>query len=253
MLSALGRGVMVAVERMGSLGMLLGHTIYWIFAPPLRKKNLGAQMLEIGARSLPVVLLTGAFTGMVIAYQSYAQFHKLQAEMYVGIVLGLSVTKELGPVLTGLMLAGRVGAEMAAELGTMRVTEQIDALESLATNPIRYLVVPRFIACVLLLPILAAYAEIVGIASGYFVSIHLLGVNKGFFLYRMIEAVTPGDIWGGLLKATVFGAIIATVACYQGLNARGGAEGVGRATTQSVVDSCILILGANLVVTIMVL
>lgn len=250
MLHALGRAVTGTLEHAGGLGKLLWQTLYCVVAPPLRKRHLGSQMLEIGVGSLPVVLATGAFTGMVIAYQSYYQFKQLGSEIYVGIVIGLSMTKELGPVLTGLMLAGRVGAEMAAELGTMRVTEQIDALESLAVNPVRYLVMPRLLACTLLLPILSAYAVAIGIATGYVVSVKVLNVDSGFFLYRMYDSMRPDDVWGGLLKAMVFGLIIGAVACYRGLSAAGGAEGVGQATTRSVVEACILILGANLILTV---
>lgn len=192
--------------------------------------------------SIPVVLITGAFTGMVLAAQTYYQFHKLTVETAVGLVVGLSITRELGPVLTGLMLAGRVGAAFAAEIGTMRVTEQVDALHTLATDPVKYLVVPRLIACLILLPILTIITDFVGMLGGYVVGVNMFGINGAYYLKNMSERMSPMDIIGGLIKAVIFGIVIAIIGCYKGFNAEGGAEGVGRATTGAVVTSSILIL-----------
>lgn len=200
------------------------------------------QMYRIGVLSLPVVLITGAFTGMVLTVQSYYQLHVFTLDTIVSPIVGLSMTRELGPVLTGLMLAGRVGAAIAAELGTMRVTEQIDALVSLATNPIRYLVIPRFLACVLLLPCLTVFSICVGILGGYLIGVKWLGVPEVFFIYNLQDFVEVYDFMSGLIKTVVFGAIISLVSCYKGFYTQKGAEGVGMSVMQAVVASSILIL-----------
>lgn len=212
------------------------------FEPPWERKNILNQMVEVGVMSLPVVMITGIFTGMVLAVQTYYQFHKLTVETVVGLVVGLSMTRELGPVLTGLMLAGRIGAAFAAEIGTMAVTEQIDALHTLATDPVKYLVMPRLVACIALLPILTIITDFIGILGGYVVGVKLFGINSTYFLRHMSQYMCPMDIIGGLIKAFIFGMIIAIIGCYKGFNTEGGAEGVGRATTGAVVSSCILIL-----------
>jgi phospholipid/cholesterol/gamma-HCH transport system permease protein len=201
-------------------------------------------MEEVGVRSIPVVVITAAFTGMVLALQSFTGFKRFNAETLVGTVVALSVTRELGPVLTGLMVSGRVGSAMAAELGTMRVTvtEQIDALYTLATNP-------RFLASVIMLPILVIFADIIGIMGGYFVSVRILGTNPTIYVRRTWDYLELNDIYSGLLKACVFGMIMATISCYQGFYTEGGAEGVGKATTKAVVLSCLLILISNYFIT----
>ena len=196
----------------------------------------------IGFNSIPVVLTTALSTGMVLALQSYTGFKRFGAETLIGTVVSLSMTRELGPVLTGLMVAGRAGASMAAELGTMRVTEQIDALSTMATNPIKYLVVPRFIASTVMLFFLTVLGMIVGITGGYFVGVKVLGTNPVTYINNSIDFAEVTDIWYGLIKATVFGAVIGLIGCYKGFNAEGGAEGVGKATTGAVVVSCMLIL-----------
>jgi phospholipid/cholesterol/gamma-HCH transport system permease protein len=221
----------------------------WIFRPPLDVRNLLKQVEEVGIKSIPVVLITGGFTGMVLALQSYTGFKRFNAEAFVGTVVALSMTRELGPVLSGLMVSGRVGSAMAAELGTMQVTEQIDALYTLATNPIKYLIVPRFLAAVIIMPILTLFADVVGILGGYLVSVKLLGSNPTIYMRRTFDYLDLEDIYIGLLKALVFGMIIAIVGCYQGFHTQGGAEGVGKATTKAVVMSSLLILIANYLIT----
>jgi phospholipid/cholesterol/gamma-HCH transport system permease protein len=221
----------------------------WIFRPPLDVRNLLKQIEEVGIKSIPVVLITGAFTGMVLALQSYTGFKRFNAEAFVGTVVALSMTRELGPVLSGLMVSGRVGSAMAAELGTMQVTEQIDALYTLATNPIKYLIVPRFLASVIVMPILTLFADVVGILGGYLVSVNLLGSNPTIYLRRTFDYLDLEDFYTGLLKSVVFGMIIAIIGCYQGFHTQGGAEGVGKATTKAVVMSSLLILIANYFIT----
>ena len=225
----------------GKAGILFADTLK-SFRPPWERKNIINQMLQVGVMSLPVIMITGIFTGMVLAVQTYYQFHKLTVETAVGLVVGLSMTRELGPVLSGLMLAGRIGAAFAAELGTMAVTEQIDALHTLATDPVQYLVLPRFIACLILLPVLTIMADFIGIAGGYVVGVKMFGINSTYYLRHMSQYMCPMDIIGGLIKAFIFGIVIATIGCYKGLNTEGGAEGVGRSTTGAVVVSSILIL-----------
>ena len=237
------------LQESGRITMLFGQTIVLIFRPPFDVREPLSQMEEIGVRSIPVVVITAAFTGMVLALQSFTGFKRFNAETLVGTVVALSVTRELGPVLTGLMVSGRVGSAMAAELGTMRVTEQIDALYTLATNPIKYLVVPRFLASVIMVPILVIFADIIGIMGGYFVSVRMLGTNPTIYVRRTWDYLELNDIYSGLLKACVFGMIMATISCYQGFYTEGGAEGVGKATTKAVVLSSLLILISNYFIT----
>jgi phospholipid/cholesterol/gamma-HCH transport system permease protein len=191
---------------------------------------------------LPVVLITAIFTGMVFALQTYTGFKRFGAEAVVGTVVALSMTRELGPVLTGLIVAGRAGAAMAAELGTMRVTEQIDALETLATNPIKYLIVPRFVSGVLMLPALATIADITGIIGGYFITVGLFETSSIVYWKRTWDYLEMRDIFSGLLKSGFFGASISLISCYKGFYTTGGAEGVGKATTGAVVLSSMTIL-----------
>jgi len=236
-------------EESGRVVILFYETLKWTFRPPLNIRNTLKQMEHVGVNSLPVVVITAIFTGMVLALQSYTGFKRFNAESMVGTVVALSMTRELGPVLTGLMVSGRVGASMAAELGTMRVTEQIDALVTLATNPVKYLIVPRFLAATIVLPILTVLADIIGIFGGYFVSVVILGANPTVYLKRTKEFLELEDIYGGLLKALVFGMIIAIIGCYQGFYTKGGAEGVGRSTTRAVVMASMLILISNYFIT----
>jgi len=237
------------IRETGKIMILFVQTLSWMVRPPLQGREIVKQMEEVGVRSFPVVIITAAFTGMVLALQSYTGFKRFGAETMVGTVVALSVTRELGPVLTGLMVSGRVGSAMAAELGTMRVTEQIDALYTLATNPIKYLIVPRFLAAVIMLPILVVFADAIGILGGYLVSVRILGTNPTLYIRRTWDYLEFSDLYSGLLKAFIFGMIIATISCYQGFFAEGGAEGVGRATTKAVVLSSLTILISNYFIT----
>ena len=223
----------------------LGHCV----RPPFYLRLIGRQMMDIGYYSLPVVGMTALFTGMVLALQSYTGFSRFNAESAIATVVVLSVTRELAPVLAGLMIAGRVGAAMAAEIGTMRVTEQIDALTTLSTNPVKYLVVPRLMAGILMLPACVFVADIIGVLGGYIVSIHKLGFNPAVYVKNTIQYLEVIDVISGLVKAAVFGFLIALMGCYHGYNSRGGAQGVGSATTNAVVSSSILILASNYLLT----
>jgi len=238
----LGAIVKEPIEKIGQIIILFYSTIKWLIRPPFEIKNILKQMLEIGINSLPVVLITAIFTGMVLALQSYTGFKRFGAEGLVGSVVALSMTRELGPVLTAFIVAGRAGAAMAAELGTMRVTEQIDALETLATNPIKYLIVPRFFSGLIMLPCLTVIADIVGIIGGYLVTVVLLGANATTYMRMTWDYLEIQDIYNGLIKAFFFGASLSLISCYKGFYTEGGAEGVGKATTGAVVLSFMAIL-----------
>jgi phospholipid/cholesterol/gamma-HCH transport system permease protein len=209
------------------------------------------QLYFIGVKSQTVVVTTGAATGMVLCAQTFFQFHKVKMDTATGAVVSVGMCSELGPVLAGLMLTGRVGAAMAAELGTMKVTEQIDALRTLATHPVDHLVVPRVLATLVSAPLLTIESVFVGIVASYIVGVQLLGIDGAYYLSNMRRLTDPADVIMGLIKAVVFGAIISTVSCYKGLNCRGGAEGVGRATTESVVMASISILIVNFFLTLL--
>ncbi|MBL7068398.1 MAG: ABC transporter permease [Candidatus Omnitrophica bacterium] len=245
----LGERFLNLIYYMGGTTLLFIRTLAWIPVPPIKRQYIMSQMKRIGVDSLPIVFLTSFFTGMVLALQSAYQMQKLQAEMYIASLVALSMTRELGPVLTALIVAGRVGASITAELGTMRVTEQIDALETLATNPVKYLVVPRFLALLLMLPILTLYADIIGIAGGYVVGVGRLGVSSSMYLKMTWDPLVYKDIFTGLAKAICFAIIICIVACYEGMNTKEGAEGVGKSTTLAVVTSFILIIAADCLIT----
>ena len=241
-LDHLGKQILAAVEEMGKILLLFISVITWTFRPPLKAANIFKQMEFVGVKSIFVVVLTGTFTGMVMALQAYHGFKMFSAEGMVGSTVALGMTRELGPVLTALMVTGRAGSAMAAELGTMRVTEQIDALYVMAANPVKHLIVPRVIAGILMLPLLTAVADFVGILGGYFVGVDLLHINAGIFIKNITKLVDLNDIFNGLIKAAFFGFILSLIGCYKGFNARGGAEGVGRATTEAVVVSSVSIL-----------
>ena len=214
------------------------------------RRDLLYQVYFIGIKSQAVVLVTGAFTGMVLTAQTYFQFHKVKMDTATLAVVGVSMCDELGPVLTALMVAGRVGAAIAAEIGTMRVTEQIDALRTLATHPIDYLVVPRLLACIIALPLLTMEAIVLGITSGYVVGTLLLDIDPTYLFYDMMKYMNDVDVVFGLVKSFVYGGIIALIGCYKGLSCGMGAEGVGRATTEAVVFSSITILITNFFLTL---
>lgn len=248
-LSGIGKRFSHFIEETGKLSIILIQAVKGIFQPPLRLQENLRQMEEVGANSLPVTIITGAFTGMVLALQSFVAFKRFNAESLVGTVVALSITRELGPVLTGLVVAARAGSSMAAELGTMRVTEQIDALSTLAVNPVEYLISPRLLAGFIMLPLLTILADMVGIIGGWFVSVCILGANSVVYIRRTFDLLEYQDIYSGLVKAAVFGFIISGVGCYEGFYAEGGAEGVGKATTGAVVTAYILIIMSNYILT----
>ncbi len=241
-LDRLGRAVLANIEEMGKILLLFLSVLAWMFRPPLKLRNIFRQMEFVGVKSIFVVVLTGTFTGMVMALQGYHGFRMFSAESLVGGTVALVMARELGPVLTSLMVTARAGSAMAAELGTMRVTEQIDALAVMAVNPVKHLIVPRVIAGILMVPLLTVVSDFVGVLGGYFVGVHILNINAGIFLKNITRLVEISDIFNGLIKAACFGLILTIVGCYKGFNTTGGAEGVGRATTEAVVLASITIL-----------
>ncbi len=241
-IDSLGRSVLHSVEEMGRIVLLFISVLGWMFRPPLRLRLIFKQMEFVGVRSIFVVVLTGMFTGMVMALQGYHGFRMFSAEGMVGATVALGMTRELGPVLTSLMVTARAGSAMAAEIGTMKVTEQVDALYVMAANPIQYLIVPRVIAGVIMVPFLTVISDFVGIVGGYFVGVGLLNINAGIFMKNITKMVELSDIFNGLVKAACFGLILSLVGCYKGFHTTGGAEGVGRATTEAVVLASITIL-----------
>ncbi len=248
-LTAIGRVFLGFLAATGRLAIFAAVSLGHVFRPPFYPRLLLRQIVEIGYYSLPVVGLTALFTGMVLALQSYTGFARFNAESAVATVVVLSITRELAPVLAGLMVAGRIGAAMAAEIGTMRVTEQIDALSTLATNPYKYLIAPRLVASTLMLPCCVAAADVVGVFGGYLISVHKLDFNGSVYIgntWRFLETL---DVVSGLVKAAVFGFLIALMGCYHGYHSRGGAQGVGAATTNAVVSASVLILAANYLIT----
>src|ERR1041385_7184370 len=239
------------LEGLGRIALLARESIASLCTLKVSPRDLLYQMYFIGVKSQSVVLITGAFTGMVLAAQTYIQFHKVKMDTATLSVVGVSMCSELGPVLTGLMVAGRVGAAMAAELGTMRVTEQIDALRTLATHPVDYLVVPRLLAATLVMPLLTVEAIALGIAGGYAVGVGLYGIDPAYSWYNMVRYTGDVDLAMGLIKAFFYGGIVAIVGCYKGLTCGEGAEGVGHATTDAVVYSSITILITNFFLTLL--
>jgi phospholipid/cholesterol/gamma-HCH transport system permease protein len=235
-----------AISTVGDLAIFSWQTMAWLLARRPRRGSLLPILYQVGVLSLPVVALTGMFIGMVLAVQSFFQFQQLRLETRLGAVINLTLARELGPVLAATMLAGRVGSAMAAELGTMRVTEQIDALSSMGANPIQYLVVPRFLAFVLLIPALTVMAIFMGVVGGYFYSVIILGIDKHHYLYNTQEFVGSWDLFCGIFKSGFFGVAIALVSCYHGFKCSAGAEGVGRAATAAFVHSFVLVLALDL-------
>lgn len=249
MIAWVGRSGLNMLGEMGRMLLLLLQSFIWLFRPPFRFRLFIKQMEFVGVNSLFVVLLTGLFTGMVLALQTYYAFRMFSAESLVGATVALSMTRELGPVITALMVTGRAGSAIAAEIGTMRVTEQIDALTVMAISPVQYLVVPRIVAGIIMLPLLTVISDFVGVIGGYLVGVKLLGINSGLFLNKIYEYVDFDDLYNGLIKAACFGLIFTLVGCYKGFYTRGGAEGVGKSTTQAVVLGSVLILMFDYVLT----
>ncbi|HYR03199.1 MAG TPA: ABC transporter permease [Syntrophobacteria bacterium] len=242
LLEYVGRMCYRLLVEAGQMVMMLVSAMTWLPRPPLKLPLIFKQMEFVGVNSTTVVMLTGASTGAVLALQTYYGFSKFNAETMVGAIVTLSMTRELGPVLTALMVTARAGSGMATELGTMRVTEQIDALEVMAANPIKHLVVPRLVASVLMLPILTVISVFVGVFGGYMVGVNLLHINPGLFMSKVYEIVELSDLLNGLVKSACFGLILSLVGCYKGFATTGGAEGVGRAATEAVVLASVLIL-----------
>ncbi|HMV66530.1 MAG TPA: ABC transporter permease [Myxococcota bacterium] len=238
-------GLRGVVEEVGRWARICVMGLMNFFIPPVRVRLVIAQCEFIGVQSLPIILLTSAFTGAVFTLQSYRAFALFQAESMVGGTVGVALTRELGPTLTGLLVTGRAGSAIAAELGSMRVTEQIDALDAMAVDPINYLVKPRLLASIIVMPLLTATFDFVGVFGSYVVGIFMLHMSEPDFMVRLRDWVDWDDIWSGLLKATVFGLIMGSVSCYKGFYTHGGAKGVGVATTTAVVVSSVAILVAN--------
>ncbi|MCB1531089.1 MAG: ABC transporter permease [Rhodospirillales bacterium] len=246
---AVGGSILSFLQSVGMLSIFIGKSLSHCVAPPWYPRLIGRQLIDIGYYSLPVVGMTTLFTGMVLALQSYTGFTRFNAEGAVAGVVVLSVTRELAPVLAGLMVAGRVGAAIAAEIGTMRVTEQIDALRTLSVNPFKYLIAPRVIAGTLMLPLLVLVGDIIGVFGGYIVSIYNLGFSPGNYLTQTWDILERIDVVSGLWKAGVFGLIVSLMGCYHGFSSGRGAQGVGNATTHAVVSASILILIVNYIMT----
>ncbi|MBP7710361.1 MAG: ABC transporter permease [Rickettsiales bacterium] len=244
-----GHFTLLNLAKLGEIVLFTLTAVKHCFTPPFYPRLILRQFLQIGYFSLPVVGLTAIFSGAVLALQSYSGFSRFNAESTIATVVVLSITRELGPVLAGLMVAGRVGASMAAAIGTMKVTEQIDALRTLSTNPFKYLIAPRIIAGVLMLPLLVLVADIIGVMGGYLVSVHSLGFSPGPYINSTFKFLEQIDVVSGLTKAAVFGFVISLMGCYFGYNSKGGAEGVGVATTNAVVSASILILLSNYMIT----
>ena len=246
----LGGAVTDGVEFAGAAFSLLTQTLASIVVPPFRAKQVFEQMTRIGVDSLLIAALTSFFTGVVLAFQSAYQMQRVNAEMYIPTLVSISLCRELGPVLTALVVAGRVGASIAAELGSMKVTEQIEALETLAAQPVKYLVSPRFIALVVMLPLLTVYADAIGIFGGYVVSVYKLGLSHSLYLRMSFMPLELKDILTGLFKTVIFAVLICIISCYEGMHVEGGAVGVGRATTRAVVLSFIAIIVSDAIFTV---
>jgi len=242
---ALGRLALEFVQSLGDLTLFGAAIMRWLVRGLPRSSVMTRSMYEVGVRSIPVVLITGMFIGMVLAVQGYQQFHLMRIETRIGAVINMALVAELGPVLAATMLAGRVGSAMAAELGTMRVTEQIEALRALGANPIQFLVVPRFLSCFLLIPMLTAIADGIGVLGGWLLSTQVLGIDSTYYWHHSQAFVTAWDVMTGLMKSMFFGAAIALIACHRGFHCGSGAEGVGRAATSSFVLSFVAILALD--------
>jgi len=237
------------VVYFGRIFILFVNVVTLAFKGKKRFREFLFQTITLGIDSLPIVSLIGLFTGIIMAFQTAYQLQRISSEIYIASLVALSIVRELGPVLTSLIVAGRSGASITAQIGSMKVTEQIDALESLATNPVDYLVVPRFLALFITLPLLVIYSDFIGILGGYIVGSTKLGISLKMYLRMSVEALTLKDVFSGLIKSFIFGGIIGIVSCYQGFNTQAGARGVGKAVTKSVVESFILILTADCILT----
>ncbi len=241
-LERIGLTSIALFEGIGVWFRMLARTAVWSVRPPYELREWLRQMVRVGFDSIPVVFLTTMFTGMVMALQTFNGFHRVHAENFVGTAVALAMLRELSPVLVALMVTGRVGSSMAAEIGTMRVTEQIDALKALATEPVHYLFVPRVIAGIVMLPLLTILGDALGVFGGYLVAVKMLGANPVVYEQNTYQFLTLNDVWSGLIKAAVFGLILTLTGCIRGYYTTGGAEGVGRSTTAAVVSASLIIL-----------
>ena len=248
-LVSIGQSSISFLATIGRLTYFLWNAFFHGLTPPYYVRSIKKNFLEIGYFSLPVVGFTALFTGMVLALQSYTGFSRFQGGEAIATIVSLSITRELGPVLTGLMIAGRVGGSIAAEIGTMRVTQQIDALITLSTNPLKYLVLPRVLSGVIMLPLLTLVADVIGILGGYLIAVYRLDFPATFYLEQTVSFLEFFDVFSGLIKAAVFGIVLTLSSCYQGYYTQGGAAGVGQASTRAVVTSSIGILLANYILT----
>lgn len=240
-IEAIGHGLMAGISELGGMAQTLGTVARWTFRPPFRLSNFFAQLDFVGVGSIFIVTLTGIFTGMVFAHQTSRAFELFDAESLVGPTVALTITRELAPVFTALMVTMRAGSAMCTELGTMRVTEQVDALETMAVNPTHYLLVPRVLAGLIMVPVLVMLFDTAGLSGAYLVSVYVKGISAGTFIARTQRWLDPEDIAEGLIKGAVFGLAVALIACHKGYNASGGAKGVGAATTKAMVQSALAI------------
>jgi len=248
-LDRIGLAFLGTFEQTGLWFRMLGRTFTWMFRRPFEGREWLRQMVRVGTDSIPVVVLTSMFTGMVLALQTYIGFRRVHAENFVGSVVALAMLRELSPVLVGLMVTGRVGSSMAAEIGTMRVTEQLDALKALATEPVQYLFVPRVIAGIAMLPLLTILGDALGIYGGYLVSVKLMDANPVIYQANSYQFLSMNDIWSGVIKSGFLGLILTLTGCVRGYYTSGGAEGVGRSTTRAVVEASLIILLADFFLT----
>lgn len=248
-IGALGAGVLGFFSEIGRISLFAAEGAFHAVTPPMFWREILRQFLRIGYASLPVVGLTAVFTGAALALNIYTGGARANVESFLPQIVGVAITRELGPVLAALMLAGRVSAAIAAEIGTMRVTEQIDALSTLSVNPYKYLIGPRILAATITLPALVFVADLIGVYGGWLVSVQLLDFNGAIYVRNVVDFVTLDDVLTGLVKAATFGFLLALMGCYHGFYSRGGAQGVGRATTNAVVSAAILIFASNYLLT----
>jgi len=242
---SLGRQIISFIYFCGGLSNLAGQAIFQILKPPFKGERILEQIKKAGYDSFPIVSVVSIFIGFIFALQTAYFMQRIGSEIYIASLVALAIVRELGPVITALVVAGRVGASITAELGSMQVTEQIDALETLATNPVKYLVVPRFVALSLVLPVLTLYSDLIGILGSYVICVFKLGITSSMYMHVTFEAIYFKDLFTGLFKAWIFGMLIALISCHEGFNTEGGATGVGNATTRSVVFTFIMIIAAD--------
>ncbi|MFH1962815.1 MAG: ABC transporter permease [bacterium] len=249
LIERIGKKIIVGLDELGRMTALLQQIVVQGAKRPFNTKHFVQQLVKIGVDTLPIVSLMSIFVGMVLGYLAYLQFKIVGLEMYTGSLVAASLTMELGPVLTAIIVSGRIGSSTAAEIGTMKVTEQIDALRTLATDPIKYLAVPRFYAALIMFPVLTAFADIIGMFGGYMIGVWKFGIKHQIYIQKSIDFLHPIDIINGLVKTIIFGGLIITISCYKGFTASGGAEGVGKATTSAVVLSIMTVLISDYLLT----